>query len=552
MNRAPDAGRRHGRGAPRGLLALALVLGVIVGSRALTDEGAFFLGGDPPRYLMNGMFLYDLLRAAPGWHPADVLTFAERYYARYPALSLGHHMPLLPLMLVPFYAVLGVSVFSARLAMLTFFVLAIVLLYRLVARRYDGIVAGWACVLFATSPIIGSFSQRVLSEMPTIVMMLVALNLVERFRTSGRLRDYLLLIAAATASLLCRPTAVYMFPAYGILLIAQGGHSRFKQRGIAVATLVGLALVGGAIAAIVTFAPFNAAAAGRVLMGGVDLPAVSGMLRTITRERPLFAAIILAAAAAMITRDRRMVPVLIWIGSVLVCAVLLTGSIEPGRYSILAVPAYCIVAASLAASIRPWRRLAASIVLVVVTGLQLVTGFGRPVLNTPGYEAAAQYVVGLHTSPAVLYSASIDTGYFVFFVRKHDLRQRLVVLRSDKLLTTSLMTQLSVEDRIHQPAEVYSILRRYGVRLIVIEDRPSGSVPLEWLRAALLTDRFVERTRIPIGDGEAALRGVSIVVYEYLDATAAEPGATLDLDLPLAGRSIRVAWSDLAPLDPKD
>ena len=71
---------------------------------------------------------------------------------------------------MPFFAVFGVSVFSARLAILAFFVLAIVLLYRLVARIYDGTVAGWACVLFVTSPIIGSFGQRVLSEMPAIAL----------------------------------------------------------------------------------------------------------------------------------------------------------------------------------------------------------------------------------------------------------------------------------------------------------------------------------------------------------------------------------------------
>ena len=41
------------------LLALAFVTGAVIGSRAISHEGAFFLAGDVPRYLMNGVFLYD-------------------------------------------------------------------------------------------------------------------------------------------------------------------------------------------------------------------------------------------------------------------------------------------------------------------------------------------------------------------------------------------------------------------------------------------------------------------------------------------------------------
>ena len=34
-------------------------------------------------------------------------------------------------------------------------------------------------------------------------------------------------------------------------------------------------------------------------------------------------------------------------------------------------------------------------------------------------------------------SSNVDTGYFVFFTRKHDPHQDLIVLRADKLLVTS-------------------------------------------------------------------------------------------------------------------
>jgi hypothetical protein len=541
-----SASRRRAGGV---LLVLALLVSLVVATRAITDEGSFFLKGDPPRYLMNGVFLYDWLGSTSGWRLADMTTYAERYYARYPALSLGHHMPLLPVTLVPFYAAFGVSVFSARLAILTCFVLAVVLLYRLVTRLYDENVAGWACVLFASSPIIGSFGQRVLSEMPTIALVLAALNVIGRFRESGRLRDYLLVITIAAASLFSRPTAAYMFPAYGAFLIMHGGASRFRQRGILMATLLGATLITVAALAISVLAPFNAAVVGQVVRQGLDGAAAGAVLEAIFRERPLFVAAVCGGVAALANRDARIMAAAVWIASVLMCAVVLTGAIEPGRYSILAVPAYCIAAASVTANVSGWPWYATSAALLVVAGLQFQAGLARPTLAAPGYETAARYVASLEPTPTILYSASIDTGYFVFFVRKHDPQKRLVILRSDKLLTTSLMAQLSVEDRIQDPSDIYAILRRYGTRFIVIEDRPSGSIPLDWLRDELVTDRFVERKRFPIGDGAPELRGVSLAVYEYREAVQPEPGVELDLSLPVARRRIKVSLSDLDVAD---
>ena len=208
------------------MFAAALLVALFVGSRGITDEGAVSVQGDMPRYLMDGVFLYDFLGSGVGWTFGSAMTYAQHYFAQYPALSIGHHPPLLPISLVPFYAIFGVSVFAARLAILAFFVLSVVLLYTLVDRVYDEEVAGWACLLFASSPMIARFAQRVLSEMPTIALVLGALNALVRFRDSGRLRDYLLFVVLAVASLASRQLAVFMWPAYIALLVTQGGWSR--------------------------------------------------------------------------------------------------------------------------------------------------------------------------------------------------------------------------------------------------------------------------------------------------------------------------------------
>src|SRR6185369_12398386 len=132
-----------------------------------------------------------------------------------------------------------------------------------------------------------------------------------------------------------------------------------------------------------------------------------------------------------------------------------------------------------------------------------------------------------------------------FFIRKHDPARRLVVLRSDKVLTTSRMFRPSVEDRISSPEEIYGVLHTFGTRYVVIEDRPSRSRVLEWLRQELHSSAFIERKRIPIGTTDSRLAGTSLVVYEFTDSTPPASDAVLDMHLPVIGQSVTVKLRDL-------
>jgi hypothetical protein len=90
------------------------------------------------------------------------------------------------------------------------------------------------------------------------------------------------------------------------------------------------------------------------------------------------------------------------------------------------------------------------------------------------------------------------------------------------------------------------LLDRYGTRFVVIEDRPSGSVVLDWLRDELKGTRFIERRRIPIAGEGAPTTGLALAVYEYTGARAPAPDAEIDIKIPLVGREIHVPLSELA------
>ena len=324
-------------------------------------------------------------------------------------------------------------------------------------------------------------------------------------------------IAAVVASLLSRPTAVYMFPAYLVLVLRQGGVRRLAERRVAAVTLAALVLGGIMAIGYLALSPFNSGVVLDRLRDGVDANVLPAMGAVMMRERPGFVVLAAGLVAAVLTRDRRVLAPLTLALSVVVCAVVLTGSIELDRYSILSVPALCLIGASVVAATRTSARRSLCGRALIVVGLQLAKTAGGSTQDAPGYGAAARYVVeaASATGPkTVLYRASIDTGYFVFFVRKHDPARRLVVLRSDKLLTTSRMATLSVEDLIHQPDEIYGVLKRYGTRFVLIEDRPSGATVLDSLESSC--GRVASSNDgVSIGDAAPGLQGVSLAMYEY-------------------------------------
>ena len=185
---------------------------------------------DMPRYLMNGVFLRDVIAAGPPHSVDAFINFAADYYARYPALSLGHHPPLLPALLVPAYATLGISIFTARLLIVILFVAGVLALYGLGKELYDDTVGAWAALLLASSPPVIIYAQQVMSEVPMLSLMLIAGWQLAVFTRTGQARHYAGFAAAAALSLYARQFAVFALPAYiAIIWVPRSG----RQSGIA-------------------------------------------------------------------------------------------------------------------------------------------------------------------------------------------------------------------------------------------------------------------------------------------------------------------------------
>jgi hypothetical protein len=527
--------------------ALALALGGV----GLNDEGYAPAGGDMARYLMNGVFVRDLLADRPfaGW--SQLVEYAHLYYARYPALSLGHHPVLLPLLEAPLFGIFGISVSVGRLVPLASLLLAAGFLHAIVSRLYGPLAALLAGVLFVTSPMVTLSARWVMAEITSIAFLLACAYFLQRFFDTER-RSHL--AASTLAAILCiyaKPNAVLLAPAIALGALAAVPLRRLLARDVLVALITAALLASPALIVPLTLSSSNALG----VMSAVQLQSDSTFLSMLADAlQAQLAWVVLAAAAAALVRaalarDARAVVFAAWIACVAPALFFFGGSQEEGpRYTLYWVPALCVLAASLAAGWRHrFAKIAIPVVLLIGAVMQVRTTqpIAERMTQAGGYEEAAQFVVGANPGPTVLFSGDVDTGYFPFFVRKHDPERRLIVLRSDKLFTTSLMARPSVEERIASPAEIYPTLRRFGTRFVVLEDRPSRSRVLEWLREELKSPRFIERRRIPIRSTDFRLVGTTLAIYEILDPSPPVRDAVLSMRLPIIGRSLTVRLQDL-------
>jgi 4-amino-4-deoxy-L-arabinose transferase-like glycosyltransferase len=525
-------------------LGVLCVVVLLLSTRGISSEGTVSLQGDMPRYLMNGAYFWDLLHDLPITH---LVEYTYHYYARYPALSLGHH-PLLPgVAEVPFFAVFGVSVFAARLSILCFTLIAVIAWFRLSELIYGRRIAILSALLFATTPFIVEYSRVVMSEIPALAMVVVAAYWLCRYCETLRRRDALFFAVAAAASAYGKYHCVFMLPIFvAYLAIRHGVSSLFSRDALLAGGLTAL-LVAPLIPMTVEFSRVNlmwVEHAGHV--SRVNSANLLYYLNALWEHQVTIPVLLLSATSLGISafrRDRRVLLFVMWIVGFYV-EMTYTAVHDP-RFAIYWIPPFCLLAASCLAY-APSRRWTVGVTagLVLLVAYQFILAARSEPEYADGYEEAAQYVLEHRKGESVLFSGKVDSGFFVFFVRKHDSDKDLVVLRADKILVTSLLGWI-LREQPKTPQEIHQALHDFGVGYVVIEDTAYTSPTLELLRQELKGNDFVLRKRIPIHTNRRDLRGVDLAIYEHLAYTPAKRDRLLDMQIPLIGGKITLPFGDL-------
>jgi 4-amino-4-deoxy-L-arabinose transferase-like glycosyltransferase len=481
---------------------------------------------DAARHAMNGAFIYDLVRTGHLLHPIE---YGKFYYNRMPALSIPFHPPLFPAIEAIFFAVFGVHLFTARLAIALCVAVSAFLLYR-VALTTLGYPILAACITLSTFSLWTTkfVARDVMLEFPSLVFTLAAIYCLRGVRESYPMRRAVPFALLAAAALWTKQHTVFL----GAVPFLEAALVRRWRRFLEWPIWVSSAVYGVAVLAIIWFS--------RLFHGtGIN------MISTSTRDVYYIVNSTLPHYFAWITTDLAGMPgvltgcaiaVYLWslrrrdpekpllglyIVWVLAAVAILVdlGPIAP-RYLFFVMPATMAMAFAwlFHGCRRLWGKRVAGVVSAVFAAGFVWAGLGIPFDFLRGPAAAARVVVeGKPTR--VLYAGEADAN-FIFAIRELDPGRQIIVIPAVKLPPGVLKS-----------ADMTHVTNWYGVEWVVIENTP-GPHPWSEFQNTVPPVSTLQRS-IPLESSRMRWRTGSIDVY-HVNAHAQNPGA-VQFSVPGAG-----------------
>ena len=523
---------------------LLCVVILVLTTKDITKEDTIYLQGDMPRYLMNGVYFYDLIKDFP---INNVIDYTYKYFARYPALSLGHHPFLLGIAEMPFYAIFGISVFSARLTIVCFMLTAGIIWFKFIKSIYDENIAFISSLLFVTTPYIVKFSRIVMSEIFSLSFIILTVYIFLRYYKSDKNQYAFTFSVLLIMSICARYTSVFMIPIFLSYLIFQKNLKKLINKNIITAYILIIILLFPVILVVLKFSQTNVQwVMHNNISSSIEFSKITHHLKSLWSYHLTLPVLIMSLCAIIVSiykRDKRAVFFLLWIAGFYI-QITCTPAQDP-RYSMYWIPAFCLFPAMIIdfSLVRSWRMLT-SIALLAIVFYQFVVSYQLEPEYVHGYEQAARYVVEQSNGETMLFSSNVDTGFFIFFVRKYDPNKNFIVLRADKILSTSLLNRI-IEDRITSREQIYDILNDFGVKTIVVEDKVYASYALEILREELKSEKFLLLKTINIRSNNILINNYNLSIYEYKGRKNPRIGKELHMNIPLMGGSIKINFEDL-------
>jgi hypothetical protein len=199
------------------LLAVVLIYAAVF--RMLVLNRAFEYDAEGSGCL-NGVLARSYLRF--DWaqsHGMPILSLDPAHAT--PIVFYPDHPPMLPLLIVPFYALFGVGAWQTRLPVAVLTLAAILVLYRTLARAATKRIALVGAAIFAAMPMtlyFGGFPDVV--GMPLIFFVLLVVAAYLPFQEAPRLSTFIPLAGAFAVAGLCDWPAYVMVPVLGLHFIA--------------------------------------------------------------------------------------------------------------------------------------------------------------------------------------------------------------------------------------------------------------------------------------------------------------------------------------------
>jgi 4-amino-4-deoxy-L-arabinose transferase-like glycosyltransferase len=487
---------------------------------------------DAARHAMNGAFIYDLVRTGHIRHPGD---YGMYYYGHLPALSMPYHPPVFPLIESVFFALFGVKLLTARLAVAISVGICAFLLYRLTQVSFKSHALA-ACVTITTLSLttFQSVARDVMLEFPAMVFTLAALYFMRDMDRDSSAGRALLFATLSAVALWTKQHAVFLGAMPVAYALVRGRPRLPLSKWVWVSSLV---FGAAALALLFVSLHFNGA--------GLDQAGIlpqgyywdRGFQINIRRygawigDNVLGLPGIFAASAVVIylwavyRRGRQQLGLSLYLAWIVLMGAVLLVTAGNVRYMFFILPPVIVVAYAMLfrgctclwGERRAWYLPAAFAVAWFVSGLVFPVEF----LRGPG-EAARTVV---HDTPTrILYAGSAD-GNFIFAVRALDPKLRTTVISAEKLPVETF-----------EPAAMERFCRQFGIDWIVLED-VAREHPWSGLSTNPAPSMKLERS-IPLESNRSRWQG-EIKVYRFSGPTR-YPGGTLELPVPKIRRKIGV------------
>ena len=195
--------------------------------------------------------------APPAWDQTDYLLASLRFFDAFGDGGLSELLrtvmrstsgygrpPLLSILTLPFYGLVGTGPNAVQLTLLVFIPLMVFVLYDM-GRRLGGERAGLAaCLAAATMPHLTGLSRQFYVEFPLAAVVTGTVYLLFRLLEEERVWLYLGLTVSVAVGMMLKVTYI-LFVGPGLLIVALGSLHRGRVRGsmlLAAAAAVGLAL----------------------------------------------------------------------------------------------------------------------------------------------------------------------------------------------------------------------------------------------------------------------------------------------------------------------
>ncbi len=514
-----------------------------------------FWAPDADRIGMDGVFMMDFIGDLPG-SALNIYDYTIGYYAKYPALSIGYRPAFFPLIEAFFYAIFGLSHLSARLAVLFFLFLGMIFWVLLVQKIYDPPTALLSLLLWVTNPYVYQYAQQPMLEIPTLSISIICVYCLCKYETDPSLAHGIILGTVTGLALWTNQKS-------GFLLLLLLSYPFIKGKGkllLARNTWISAGIILAFLIPLVCIT---------LWLGDQNLEQSIG----IGSRRPSgdwLARLRLFKNLWFLYHDHLSVPVLLLaiigmggcfirkdagslifvLGIVCVYLFFTMIKVKVSRYPMCWIPFFALFAAiglqklvawleRVSKTRKPFIRYA---VICLPLILQLSHFPNVFVGYAGGYEEAATYVLQRTRSPVIFFEGYANSQ-FIFFARKHDPDRQFVILRGDKLISSSSLSyKKKLEIHLHDKEEIHKAFSDLGVQFAVVESiNISGMKIYDELRDLLRdSSRFKLHKKVKVKSNISSLKDQTLLVYENLGYEEVTEDQVLHLRLPIVGQTIKV------------